>query len=427
MKVVLLSSSDSLGGAAIVTHRLMNALRREGVDARMVVSSKLSDDPYVDIAGSSSGNSLCFVAERAGIFLNNGFSREQLFKVSTASHGRALSRHPWVKEADVVVLSWINQGLLSLREIRRIGRMGKPIVWIMHDMWNLTGICHHAYECNRYTASCGCCPYLRSQNPRDLSHRVWRRKMRLYDDVPQTFVAVSHWLADKCRESSLLRDRRIEVIPNAFPIDAFSITPHRNLQIGQLDYDKNIILMGAARLDDPIKGLDYAIDALNLLFEHDPSVAQTSQLVLFGQIRDMAVLDRLNFPFLHLGMITDMNVVHELYAAARVVLSTSLYETLPGTLIEGQASGAIPVTFDHGGQRDIVEHLKNGYIARYRDPRSVADGILWALREARIDAQQLHDSVRDRFSSRTVARRYTALFDSLLAGDKAQKNTARKE
>lgn len=37
MRVVIISRSDQTGGAAVVSHRLMLALRAEGVDARMLV------------------------------------------------------------------------------------------------------------------------------------------------------------------------------------------------------------------------------------------------------------------------------------------------------------------------------------------------------------------------------------------------------
>ncbi len=37
MKVVLINHSDTRGGASVVTSRLAEALRREGVDARMLV------------------------------------------------------------------------------------------------------------------------------------------------------------------------------------------------------------------------------------------------------------------------------------------------------------------------------------------------------------------------------------------------------
>ena len=414
LKVVLVCHSDLLGGASIVTYRLMNALRHEGVDARMLVYTKTTQSPEVDVISSRFNRGFRFMAERLEIMARNGFSYANLFKVSTASLGVPVHRHPWVKEADVIVLSWINQGLLSLSGIRKLGQTGKPLVWTMHDMWCLTGICHHAYECSRYENECGCCPLLNSADPKDLSHKVWKKKAELYRRVPITFVAVSNWLAECCRRSSLLASRDVRVIPNAFPIDAFSTESTVRLTHYDLNPDKHIILMGAARLDDKIKGLDYAIDALNYLFDNHPETPRNSIAIFFGEVRDPSAFDRLRFPHYEFGRISDPTALKELYAAASVVLSTSLYETLPGTLIEGQASGCLPVTFDRGGQADIITHKVDGYLAPFGDIKEIAAGIIWALAE-KPDRQALHDSVRRRFSGRIIARRYIDLFNELLS------------
>src|SRR4051812_11536521 len=47
MKVVHLSSSDLGGGAALGAYRLHSGLRKNGVDSRMVVGRKFSNDPSV--------------------------------------------------------------------------------------------------------------------------------------------------------------------------------------------------------------------------------------------------------------------------------------------------------------------------------------------------------------------------------------------
>lgn len=118
MKVVLINKSDSTGGAAVVSKRLVEALRGINIDARMLVVEKLSDAPYVALAASPKRAAIPFLAERLKIFCSNGFSRAELFKADTASDGLPLCRHPWVREADVVVLGWMNQGMLSLKGIR---------------------------------------------------------------------------------------------------------------------------------------------------------------------------------------------------------------------------------------------------------------------------------------------------------------------
>lgn len=415
LKVTIISHSDKLGGAAVVTYRLMRALRALGIEARMVVFTRHTFDPHVTKVSSRFARSMRFLWERVRIYLSNGFDRDKVFQVSVANTGSDLSRHPWVRDADVLMLGWTNQGLLSLKGLRRLGLLGKPMVQVMHDMWCITGICHHSRGCERFEGECGRCPFLNSDNPNDLSHKTWLRKKRIYDELPITFVAVSSWLENQCRRSSLLRDRTVLTIPNAFPAESYYTRPKALRQRLPIDYTRKIILMGAARLDDPIKDLPTAIAALNLIFDNEPRVANEAMIVFFGAVKNPAAFDDLRFPYIHIGSINDEVVLRELYASAAVVLSTSLYETLPGTLIEGQAAGCVPVTTGSGGQRDIVEHLVNGYITPDHTPAEVAKGIIWALDNVP-DRNKLHRGVESRFDAPVVAQRYADLFHTILAG-----------
>ena len=415
LKVALVSHSDRLGGASVVTYRLMNALRKAGVDARMVVFVKTGDDPYVVEACSRNLRAKLFLSECGSIFAQNGFSKKNLFKISIANSGLQLIDHPWVKEADVVALNWVNQGMLSLKGVYLLAQSGKPVVWTMHDMWNLTGVCHHAHECEGYKDKCGHCQYVwGGLFGNDLSRRVWRKKRELYESVPIHFVAVSNWLAQLCEQSSLLKNQSVSVIPNAFPIEFYPVAPILKVKEFGVDYSKRLILMGAARLDDPIKGLEYAIEALNILADTRPDIAENSLAVFFGDLKNQSAFDGLRFPYKHLGRVNDPKMLRQLYATGNVVISTSLYETLPGTIIEGQAAGCVPVSFGRGGQADIIDHLENGYIAEYKSAQSIADGISWAL-ECGIDRKVLHESVRSRFASDVVAQRYIELFNRLLS------------
>ena len=101
-----------------------------------------------------------------------------------------------VKEADIIHLHWINQGMLSLKDIHRLVELGKPMVWTMHDMWPCTGICHHARDCSHYTQNCGNCFFLKLSGNKDLSYRVFQKKLRVgYENI--LFVACSDWLRSR--------------------------------------------------------------------------------------------------------------------------------------------------------------------------------------------------------------------------------------
>ncbi len=413
-KVVLVNHSDTLGGAAIVTFRLLQALRRIGVDARMVVYTKTSEEECVDAVYSRFIRAVTFCLERLRILPAVGFKYADLYKVSTGNFALNVHHHPWVKEADIVCLNWINQGLMGINGIKKLHRMRKKIVWTLHDMWALTGICHHAYECDHYLDRCGNCPFLAGGgNPNDLSHKYWKKKKSLNDEVPIHYVAVSNWLERQAARSSLLCNSSIQTIGNPFPIDQFYTKPPRDLYSLITPEKPNILLFGAARIDDPIKGLEYTVDALNYIFDYHPEIASKTAIYFFGSMKNPQALDGLRFSHRHLGLITDFKILRYLYSVAKVVVSTSLYETLGGTLVEGQAGGAIPVTFGNDGRADVVEHKKTGYIARYKDSRDIAEGILWAL-DSKIPRDYLNQTVRERFSSTVIAHKYATLFSDLL-------------
>lgn len=420
MRIAIINKSDSTGGAAVVSRRLMEALRKEGVDARMIVTEKHTDSPFVVEAASEWRERIPFIEERLGIFISNGFDRETLFKIDTGSRGLPLWRHPLVREADAVFLNWVNQGMLSLSGVEKIIAAGKPVVWTMHDMWCFTGVCHHAGECERYIGECGCCPLLKGKSgENDLSRKVWSKKRRLPLSV--RFVAVSNWLKERAKRSSLLRDADVRVIPNAFHIDSNDFEE----ALIQRKNDSIRLLFGAARLDDPVKGLPSLVEATKILRKENPQLADRIELVTFGAMKNPDSFDGLAIPVRHLGMIREEEKVKEIYKSGDILVSASEYETLPGTLVEAQAYGCIPVSFNRGGQNDIVDHKITGWLAdRDEDPavggRNLAKGIVWAAgiagdpnrREQMV--RDMRESVVRKFSSESVAREYIRLVEEII-------------
>ena len=436
MRVVIINKSDRRGGAAVVSFRLMEALREQGVDARMLVVEKLSDSPYVECLDkdkiSAAKIKWKFLAERLKIFMENGFNRSTLFRIDTGEEGLPLWRHPLVMSADGVLINWVNQGMLSLKGFRKILQLGKPVVWTMHDMWEMTGICHHAGLCRHYERECGNCPLLGARaSKNDLSRKILTRKLKIYSDRSLNhrlaFVAVSNWLKDKAMESTLLRTQRVEVIGNAFRVKKISQSEDTrdSVELDKTGSEKSIrLLFGAARLDDPIKGLDTLKDAVNLLKREKPDVGSKIELATFGDIKNSTALDGFEIPVVRLGVLKGETEVRKAYERADILVSASEYETLPGTLVEAQAYGCVPVSFNQGGQRDIMEDGKTGIIVDYSENKSerasnLADGILRAVRivedPERLNAvkKEMEESVIRKFSYQSVASRYIELISSL--------------
>ena len=77
MNVLIVSTHDQLGGAAIAAHRLLETLNKNGVTASMLTLDKKSDNGAVIEVGNSLLNKARFAAERGVIYLENGLSKKK--------------------------------------------------------------------------------------------------------------------------------------------------------------------------------------------------------------------------------------------------------------------------------------------------------------------------------------------------------------
>jgi len=127
---------------------------------------------------------------------------------------------PGYREADLIHLHWINDGVLALGSLRRCT---KPIVWTVRDLWPTTGLCHYPQGCRRQAAGCGHCPQL--PGPAwpwpDPSHRGFRRKQRWLAQAPITYVGISPWVARQLQASPITAGRPITMIWNCIATEVF--------------------------------------------------------------------------------------------------------------------------------------------------------------------------------------------------------------
>lgn len=405
MNVLIINTSDIHGGAAIAAFRLMNALNANSVNAKMLVRDKLSDNENVMQIGSETQKKWNFYWERAQIFLNNKFSKENLFDISIANTGFSVTEHPEFKKADIIHLHWINQGMLSVNEIGKILASGKKIVWTMHDMWPFTGICHHAGTCSNFQTSCGNCFYLKNPSKNDFSHKLFNKKQAAYSKGQITFVACSEWLKKLAMKSPLTNRHKVVSIPN--PIDTEKYQP-KNKLLAKKEFDlpteRKIILFAAAKASDKRKGIDDLIEASRLL--QDKKVT-----FLIAGTNAEAITEQLAVPFKNVGYIAP-DKMPEVYNAADVFVTPSLQENLPNTIMEAMACGTPCVGFHIGGIPEMIAHKTTGYVAEYKNAQDLADGIAWCLFEA--DEEMLSANAREKvlseYTNEKIATHYLSVY-----------------
>lgn len=416
MRVLIVNKSSRTGGAAVAASRLMDALINNGVKAKMLVADKDADNINVVETGSAWSKRWAFLWERLCIFLRLHLSRKRLFEVDIANSGLDITNTREFEEADIIHLHWINQGMLSLKGIEKILKSGKPVVWTMHDAWPSVGICHLTANCDNYTRECGLCRLLPGGgSKKDLSYKIWKKKKDLLEAYPIHFVACSRWLADKALHSGLLQEQNVTAIPNTLDRRVFM---RRNKMEAKdmlgLPAGKKVILFAAQKVTNRYKGMSYLVSAINKLAADD-SVRNSYVVALLGGGTD-ELARQMNIDVMPLGYISDEKKIVEAYNAADVFVLPSLEDNLPNTIMEAMACGTPCVGFDVGGIPEMIDHKKNGYVARYKDPDDLAEGIQWVVGHERYDS--LSDAavakVAAEYSQSLVAKRYIDVYNDAL-------------
>ena len=418
MKVLIVNTSEKTGGAALAAKRLMEALNNNGVKAKMLVRDKETEQITVVPLPSKLMQQWHFLWDRFKIYCHLWFSKNHLFDIDTASSGADITKLPEFKEAEIIHLHWVNQGMLSLKGIKKILDSGKPVVWTMHDLWPATAICHYPERCERFKSHCRECGMLHKGGCLgDLAARVWKRKKAMLASRSISFVACSRWLCSEARQSALLKEQRIVSIPN--PIDTRIFHPIDKVEARkqlQLPEDKQIILFVSQKVTDPRKGMDYLIESLNRLLADDPSLREHAVVaILGGQAEEIA--ERLPMEAYPLGYVSETKRIVAIYSAVDLFVTPSLSDNLPNTIMEAMACGVPCVGFKVGGIPEMIDHLKNGYVANYCDAADFANGIRWVLAEA--DWNELSAAclrkVHTCYSLTSVSLRYTELYSQALA------------
>lgn len=412
MNLLIASSHDIDGGAARAAYRLHQGLRSIGLSSQMLVQSKTSGDssviaPKTQIAQGIAKARLTFDALPLKRYQNR---QDTTFSVQWLPDRFASQ----IKQLnpDVINLHWVNDAFVQIESIAKLNR---PIVWSLHDMWAFTGGCHYTDQCDRYTKSCGNCPQLQSQKAQDLSRSIWQRKVKAWKSANLTIVALSQWLADCARSSSLFGDLRIEVIPNGIDVTRYRpVNPTFAREVLGLPQDKHLALFGAtAGTSDPRKGFHLLQPALQSLAQS--GWGDKLELVVFGADRPQNPPE-FGMKVHYMGSFRDDLSLSLLYSAADVFILPSMQENLANTIMEAMACGTPCVAFEIGGMPDLIEHQKSGYLAQPYWIDDLATGIAWTIENR---DRQHHLSFRSRekveqeFTYARQAHRYRSLFEEV--------------
>ena len=174
LRVLAMNHSDTVGGAARAAYRVHNAVRSLGVESTLRVNQKSLQDPTVQGPANKLRRLLAKFYSGMGQLLIKPFKDNPAIY-----HSIALMPTRWAarlnsSQNDVVHMHWINGEMISIADI---GKINKPLVWTLHDMWGISGAEHYCDDARAYDG------YTKENRPQgetgfDLNRWTWLRKSK---------------------------------------------------------------------------------------------------------------------------------------------------------------------------------------------------------------------------------------------------------
>lgn len=412
LRVLHLSTYDANGGAARAAYALHRAMLSQGLDSRMLVAKKETSDPTV-----TQGNANRF---RITSELDRRLWKLQRSPVTTwrsPARFASLSADQINRtSADVVNLHWVTDGFLSVEEI---GKIDKPIVWSMYDMWPFAGTEHYGADTENARWHSG---YTKANRPTtesgfDLDRWAYERKLEHWRTRTNPFhmVPASTWLTDATKASALMRDWPITRIPHVIDTDVFAPMDKADARAQlRLPQDRpTIVFLASAGITDHRKGWDLLEQALPTIKQAHPTI----QVIVVGPVPDadaQHTAERNAQATIHWhGTVDTSQALRTLYCAADVVAVPSREDNMPLTAMEAQSCGRPVVGFRIGGLPDIVEDGATGYLAAFGGQGNPTVALQSALAQALTDADagfRARKRALANWSPQSVVPQYVQLF-----------------
>ncbi|MGQ0810664.1 MAG: glycosyltransferase family 4 protein [Nitrospiraceae bacterium] len=415
MNIVHMNTLDTLGGAALAMHRLHEGLRQLGHQSHLLVGFQTTPDPEVDTIDKQARPFRTFtdkVVDRLATQLEtrwgtNAWSHRNSFHIFET---------PAFKQADIIHLHNLHGGYFNFRALPEMARR-KPMVWTLHDMWALTGHCAYSYDCERWRSGCYDCPLLKEPGRQyvepppisiDNTRSEWIAKQATYERTPAHIVAPSEWLRKLADQSLLDRPWTTHTISYGLDLELFHPLPSKAARMSmQLPDDKSILFFSADSVQNTRKGFSYLCEALNHL--ENPS----SYLLLVSGHQPLPRLPAQRFQVRHVGFLKDTALQRLAFTAADVFLFPSLADNQPLSVIEALACGKPVVCFDVGGVPEMIQHMKTGYVARYKDTDDFARGIALIAKDQMLRtrmAERCRQAAESKHSLHRQTQRYVEVY-----------------
>ncbi|MDP4267503.1 MAG: glycosyltransferase [Bacteroidota bacterium] len=423
MKILLVSTSDR-GGAAKACIRLHLGLLENGIDSKLLLLHKtdyLIPESYqyeIKLPKISIWKRLINKTKRIlkeiyfipdthekndkSYFLRNRPLEFEIFSFPFTNFD--FSENPLFKDADIINLHWVSEFF----DYKQFPLINKPIVWTLHDMNPFTGGCHYSGDCKSYNDNCSNCPQLIGTVKPNYSEELLYYKLKHLNNYKNlAIVSPSEWLLNCSMNSKLFKYVQHNHIPYGLNKEIFKPRDRKfSKNIFGINPEKIVIMFTADGINNKRKGFEILLNAIKLVYGKEK--------ICILSIGNNNKLNDIGIEHIPIQFIKDERFMSVAYSAADILITPSLEDNLPLTVMESLMCGNPVIGFSIGGVKEMIEHQINGFIADDVSPLSLSKQIQKFINFPNFfDRNNIRSNTIKKYDSNICTKKYLELYNNI--------------
>jgi glycosyltransferase involved in cell wall biosynthesis len=400
MKILFVNYCDVGGGTAIAQRRLFEAMLAAKINVYMGVTKKYTHcDRIFELPKNKNYEKQEMKKNKKKLLQTTNPMQHCISKLSKIDVNFINK-----SDFDVVHLHWIGGGNISVEDVAKIK---KPIAWTMHDSWVFCGAEGHPNVREKdmrfiegYTKE----NFPKTSSGVDICRQTWERKRKAWKNCKFNFISPSNYEAISFEKSALFKGQKATIIPNLVPGVFRKLNVKEFKKYMNIPLNKKIIGFGVANFVG-VKGGEYLLKALAMLKNKEDL-----HIVIFGDAQS-EFINGIKIQNTILGAIFNEKILTLIYNCLDCFVCPSIIESFGLVCLEALFCGVPVAAFNTGGIPDVVEHKKNGYLAKPFVASDLAKGIEFCLENKKeLSKKALAKAKSDYFSEKSIVEKHLEVY-----------------
>lgn len=396
MKILHISFADT-GGAGLCCLRIHNSLIEQGVESKVVVFKKSSDNIGVYRYGSRGAwwldTVLSLFLDWIGIRVTARSKAKGLRRMYNAPYSHPsspidLTKCELLEWADIIHLHWVNYYIDYPSFFQSVR---KPIVWTLHDENLFLGAAHYT---RNVVKDC------------DIEKRIKELKNKIIAPLNNlSVVFLSEYMYKSFHNSPIVINKRQVVINNSVDFKKFVIHDQQSMR-RKYNIAQEMIVFAFMAYDifDQRKGLTQLVTAiLNL------SIDKKIMVLAIGGYDTSKTVPEVVRP---IGYVNNVDEICQLLCCSDYFALPSFQEGFAQSPVEAMACGLPVIAYPCSGTREVI-NSNNGIICDDFSIDALQKGISLLI-SRNYNSETIRQGVINRFSPYAIASQYMTLYNEIL-------------